>query len=63
MTGEPLPRRVIAKAWLGGTGLVAGLAGIALEVRWLVWGAIGLLGAAFVLRFLQTGDPGRGKGR
>jgi len=39
------------KAWLGGAGLVAGLAGMALQWRWLVYVAVGLLLAAFVLRF------------
>ena len=40
-----------AKAWLAGTGLVAGLVGIALAWRWLVYVAVGLLVAAFLLRF------------
>ncbi|MGH7645034.1 MAG: hypothetical protein ACREMR_05565 [Gemmatimonadales bacterium] len=62
MTGAPLPRRVIGKAWLGGAGLVLGLAGIALEIRWLVWCAIALLGVAFVLRFAKGGERGKGKG-
>jgi membrane protein implicated in regulation of membrane protease activity len=61
MTGEPRPRLLVAKAWLGGAGLVAGLAGIALEIRWLVWVAIGLLGVAFVLRFRKTREAGSGK--
>ena len=39
------------KAWLGGVGLVIGLAGMATERRWLVEIAIGLLSAAFLLRF------------
>jgi hypothetical protein len=39
------------KAWLGGAGLVAGLAGMAWERRWLVEIAIGLLAVAFLLRF------------
>jgi len=59
---ESLPRLVVAKAWLGGTGLVVGLAGIVLDTRWLVWCAIGLLGVAFLLRFTQRGEVGRGKG-
>ncbi len=62
MTGEPRPRLLIAKAWLGGAGLVVGLAGIALNVRWLVWCAIGLLGIAVLLRFVKTRDAGTGKG-
>jgi membrane protein implicated in regulation of membrane protease activity len=40
-----------AKAWLGGAGVVAGLAGMALQWRWLVYVAVGLLLAAFLLRF------------
>jgi membrane protein implicated in regulation of membrane protease activity len=40
-----------AKAWLGGTGLAAGLVGMALAWRWLVFVAVGLLVAAFLLRF------------
>jgi hypothetical protein len=43
----------LAKAWLAGAGLVSGLAGIAWERRWLVWVAVGLLGAAFLLRFVD----------
>lgn len=46
-------RVVAAKAWLGGLGLVVGLAGMALETRWLVWVAVGLLAAAFLLRFVK----------
>jgi hypothetical protein len=41
------------KAWLGGLGLVVGLVGIALEIRWIVWVAVALLGAAFLLRFVK----------
>lgn len=62
MTGEHLPRAVVAKAWLGGAGFVLGLAGIALEIRPLVWGAVGLLVAAFVLRFATRREAGSGKG-
>ena len=46
-------RVVAAKVWLGGLGLVVGLAGMALEIRWLVWVAVGLLAAAFLLRFVK----------
>jgi len=46
-------RGFTAKATLGGVGFVAGLAGMALELRWLVWVGVALLGAAFVLRFLK----------
>ena len=42
-----------AKAWLGGVGLVVGLAGMALDVRWLIWVSVGLLASAFVLRFIK----------
>lgn len=42
-----------AKAWLGGTALVAGLVGMALEWRWLVYTAIAMLAAAFALRFAE----------
>jgi len=44
-------RFFVLKAWLGGAGLVAGLAGMAWERRWLVDVAIGLLAVAFLLRF------------
>lgn len=46
-----MSRWVLAKAWLGGAALGIGLAGMALEIRWLVWIAGGLLAAAFLLRF------------
>jgi hypothetical protein len=39
-----------------GAGL--GVGGIALENRWLIWGAILVLGAGFALRFLaDSGGP------
>ena len=41
----------VLKAWCGGLGLAAGLAGMALERRWLVWLAVGFLTVAFLLRF------------
>jgi len=41
------------KAWLGGTGLVLGLAGMAVGWRWLVWTAVALLGVAFLLRVAE----------
>ncbi len=47
-----------AKAWLGGVGLVVGLVGMALERRWIVWVAVGCLGAAFLLRFFRGGSRG-----
>jgi hypothetical protein len=46
---------VTAKAWLGGSGLVVGLLGMAIEIEWIVWLAVGLLGAAFMLRFVKAG--------
>jgi len=42
------------KQVLGILGLTAALAGIALENRWLVWLAIGLLGASIVLRMMLS---------
>jgi hypothetical protein len=41
-----------AKAWLGGVGIVVGLAGVVLAARGLVWVAVGFLGIAFLLRFV-----------
>jgi hypothetical protein len=49
-----------AKAWLGGMGLVLGLAGMASERRGLVWGAVLLLGAAFLVRVMERNRPTRG---
>ena len=52
------PYRVFAmKAWLGGIGLGLGLVGIAVERRWLVWTAVGLLSSAFLLRFRERTSP------
>jgi hypothetical protein len=45
------------KAWLGGLGLVMGLAGMVLERRWLVWVAVGWLSIAFLLRFSGKPQP------
>ena len=42
-----------AKAWLGGTAMVAGLVGMAFEWRWLVFVAVAMLGVAFLLRFAE----------
>jgi hypothetical protein len=50
---------LIAKAWLGGTGLTTGLLGMATDRRWLVGIAIGLLGVAFVLRVVERWSRGR----
>ena len=46
-------RWVVAKAWLGAAGLAAGVAGMALGWRWLVWTGLALLGAAFTVRFVE----------
>ncbi len=45
------------KACLGGVGGVVGLVGIAIDVRWLVWIAVGLLSGAFLLRFGEKTSP------
>jgi hypothetical protein len=45
------------KAWLGGVGLGVGLVGIAIDVRWVVWIAVGLLSGAFLLRFAEKTSP------
>lgn len=45
------------KAVLAAIGLALGLSGMALESRPLVWIAVGLLGAAFLLRFLEPRVP------
>lgn len=52
-----MTRLFIYKAWLGGAGLVVGLAGMALGQRWLVWVAVALLGVAFTLRFAERRSP------
>ena len=46
-----MSRFFILKAWLGGAGLVIGVAGMATEHRWLVQIAVGVLAVAFLLRF------------
>ena len=48
-----MTRFFASKAWLGGAGLAIGLVGMALTWRWLVGIAVGLLTAAFVLRFAE----------
>jgi hypothetical protein len=50
-------RRFAVKAWLGGVGLAVGLVGLAIERRWLVWIAVGLLSGAFLLRFGDRTSP------
>jgi hypothetical protein len=55
-----MTRLFVWKAGLAGAGLVVGLAGMALAVRWLVWIAVGLATGAFALRFAErrNGEPG-----
>lgn len=48
---------VKVKAVLAAIGLGLGLSGMALDSRPLVWAAVGVLGAAFVLRLLQPRVP------
>lgn len=48
-----MTRYFVLKAWLAGAGLAAGLAGMATERRWLVWIALALAAAAFLLRFAE----------
>lgn len=51
MFGTRIPSVFVLKAWTGALGLVTGIVGMALEMRWLVWVAVAFLLAAFVLRF------------
>jgi hypothetical protein len=53
MLGVRIPSVFVLKALFGGVGLSAGIAGMALELRWLVWGAVVLLLVAFLLRFAE----------
>lgn len=55
-----LPAPLTIKVWCGGLGLVVGIAGMALERRWLVWIALGLLTMAFAARFLRGPAPSNG---
>ncbi|HZH41927.1 MAG TPA: hypothetical protein VFD85_12995 [Gemmatimonadales bacterium] len=49
------PDRVVhIKAGLGGAGLLLGLVGMSVHRLGLVWGAVGCLGAAFLLRFAKA---------
>ena len=45
------------KVWAAITGFTTGLAGMALERRWLVVVGVGLLGLAFLLRFADRNRP------
>ncbi|HEX4633977.1 MAG TPA: hypothetical protein VH163_09100 [Gemmatimonadales bacterium] len=52
---RPGPGRVFhIKAALGGAGLLLGLVGMSVHRLGLVWGAVGCLGAAFLLRFVKS---------
>jgi hypothetical protein len=55
-----MTRVFVWKAALAGAGLVVGLAGMALAVRWLVWIALGIVAGAFVLRFAGRRNNGSG---
>ena len=57
---RPRPRPhtlLVTKAWLGGVGLASGLLGMVTERRWVVWIAMALMGAAFLLRFAERRAP------
>ena len=41
------------KAWLGGLGLVVGIIGMALGLRFVVGVSVGLLAIAFLARFAE----------
>jgi hypothetical protein len=51
------------KAAALGLALAAGITGMALAMRWLVWTAVGLLAVAFLLRFVRRADPEAAGGR
>lgn len=48
-----MSRLPLVKASLFGLGLAVGLAGMALRFLWMVGVAVGLLAAAFALRFVE----------
>jgi len=50
-------RVFVAKAWLGGAGVLICALGMALRQRWLVGSAVGLLAAAFLLRLAERRAP------
>ena len=52
-----MTRLFVAKAWLGGAGVLVCAIGMAIGQRWLVWSAVGLLAPAFLLRFVQRRTP------
>jgi hypothetical protein len=47
------------KQLLGVLGLLVAVAGVALGYRWMVWVAIGLLGASIVLRMIVAAKARR----
>lgn len=47
------------KPVLGVLGLIAALVGIALQSRWMVWAAIGLLGASIAVRAILSSKSQR----
>lgn len=48
-----MSRWVLVKGVLGGAGFAAGLTGMVLNYRPVVWVGVALLGAAFLVRFLE----------
>jgi len=46
-------RLFVAKAWLGGAGVLVCAIGMAIGQRWLVWSAVALLAPAFLLRLVE----------
>ncbi len=40
------------KQYLGLLGILVAVAGVALESRWVVWGAVGMLAASVVIRLI-----------
>jgi hypothetical protein len=42
------------RQYFGLAGIVLALAGIALELRWLVWAAIGVLAASVAFRLVES---------
>jgi hypothetical protein len=45
------------RAGLGAAGVALGVAGMAMELRELVWGAVALLVPALLLRFAERREP------
>jgi hypothetical protein len=48
-----MSRWVVVKGVLGGAGFTVGLTGMVLGSRPVVWVAVALLGAAFLVRFVE----------